>query len=197
MPRQESNNDKPSAGERLQAQKASETIATLATLFDDALLMDVFGPDAAAHVNIGILASKESQHVPPIACRAGDLFALLHKPLDVSKSKLPLFLPATLHAHHDTRFRRNAANVGRIDFVVLDYDKGDAPANVLINRAGEVPAGRIVSCLPHAIRRLGGNVHHAVRPTRQGYLRSDRRSRDGKAGGARVQSGRSRDDHHR
>ncbi len=158
--------DKPSPDERMQAEKACETIAALSALNNDYTLTDVFGPDAAALVQIGILASKEAKHVPPITCRAGDLFSLLSTPLDLSKARLPLFLPATLLHHHELRARRNAANVGRIDFVVLDYDKGDALASVLIERAGEVLPD--VSCLAYRTPSDGADETSLMRFDQRG-----------------------------
>jgi hypothetical protein len=137
--------DRPSLSEISQAARAAETIQTFAQPFTDADLVEAFGPDAVLPVEIGFIPQVQYRHCPPIACRAGDVYALLHAAMDLPKAQLPLIVPARLLAPaKGLRARRNIASVAGVSFVTGDFDRGDAPLEAACARMREIGLSGVV-----------------------------------------------------
>ena len=145
-PRQKNDGkDRPRQSEIHQAVRSAETIQTFAAQFTDADLIEAFGPDAASPVEIGFIPQVQYRHCPPISCRAGDVYALLHVPIDLPKQQLPLIVPARLVApEKGLRARRNIASVGGLSFATGDFDRGDAPLEAACARMREIGLSGVV-----------------------------------------------------
>ncbi len=142
------------------------------TLPDPGFLSQKYGPDALTMVWVSFAPTKNWKHWIPVQIWLGHLLELLFDPLDKEKDELPLFMPGRLTGPEKGKIiQRVQPNVSMLSLCVLDYDKGDAPFEVLTARVRELGFSALVYRSPSDgknttnLRRLGKTGKTLCEPT--------------------------------
>ena len=173
----------PTAAELAYVDHVQQFAAHLRALNSDAALRDAFGPGAAEEIWVCLSDRLNNAHWAVVLLRRGDFILLVTDgwPLAKSSGELPLYVLGRLvRRNGNSLLRRVQPNIDELGAVVVDFDTGDAPLDLLADRATTLgvygvayPSPSNGSCTMEILRHPGAprlGVEDVVAPTPEACL---------------------------